>query len=91
MVLGAASTLLWHCRQAGLVMRSGRAMNSDGPVAVTRWPMASVIVALLRNWLTTSTSQSTARSRGLVGFSVASLYAKSGYFFCSVDSTSTAE
>ena len=24
-VLGAASTELWHCRQAGLVMRSGRA------------------------------------------------------------------
>ena len=73
MVCGAACTLLWQRRQAPLVMRSGRATYSDGPAGVSRWPTNSFRSVALRNWLTMSTSQPTARSRGLVGFSVASL------------------
>ena len=42
-------------------------------IGVSRWPTYSFRSAELRNWLTMSTSQFTARSRGLVGLSVASL------------------
>ena len=66
-------------------------MYSERPLGVSRSPMISARSGLARNWLTISASQSTARSRGLVGFSVASLYAYSGNFLRRPPSTSCAE
>src|SRR4029453_7589760 len=72
-VLGAASTVVWHGRHAAFLIWIGRDKYSWRPVGVSRSPMISVVVDVVRNTFTTSASQSAARSRGLVGLSVASL------------------
>src|SRR5438477_11614595 len=92
MVFGATSTVLWHSRHAWLLIWIGRARYSVRPVGVSRSPVVSVVVGERRNWLMMSDSQSVARSRGFVGLSVASLYAKSECFLrnslhCSVAAT----
>ena len=70
---GALSGVLWHSRQLTLLTLIGRARKSAVPVGDSRVLMNSVCVGFPRNWLTTSLSQSVARSRGFVGLSVASL------------------
>ena len=72
-VFGAASGVVWQRRHAGLLILIGRAMNSERPEGVSRSPTNSVFSGELRNCAITSASHSTARSRGLVGFSIAGL------------------
>src|SRR5579862_3869809 len=69
---GAALGDEWHCRQGSLAVR-GRAYHKDLPRDEERSPHDSFVPGLLRKLLTISASHSTARSRGLVGLSVASL------------------
>ena len=91
MVFGASAAVVWQPRQTGSLICSGRAMYRLRPVAVSRSPTNSFMSGLLRSVCTTSTSQSDALSRKLVGFSVASLYEKSGYDFRITFRFSTAE
>ena len=67
------SAVVWQARQAGSLIWKGRARYSEGPVGVMRVPEISGCLSLLRKLLTMSVSHSTARSRGLVGLSAASL------------------
>jgi hypothetical protein len=70
---GAISGVVWHDRQAGSLIWNGRARYSERPVGVSRMPEISPRDGSVRKLLTMSVSHSTARLRGLVGLSAASL------------------
>ena len=70
---GAAAGVLWHTRHSPLATWIGRAMKSERPVGVSRSPITSFVPSAFLKAVTISVSQSVARLRGLVGFSVASL------------------
>lgn len=74
---GAFSGWLWHARQSA-VTRIGCAKYSAGPVGDSRSPVNCFSSGEFRKDPMMSASQSTARSRGLVGFSAVSLYVYSG-------------
>src|SRR5271170_5112158 len=68
---GATCGVLWHCKQEAAAT-SGLAKTKELPVADVRIVLNSFLDGSFRKTLMMSASQSVARSRGLVGFSVAS-------------------